>query len=62
MMTILETVSFFIVILGDLPIESFRFEDGFRFARVLKKKTPGRATFYFFSTENVSTVIYTEGS
>ena len=38
-MTILETVSFFMVILGDLPIESFRFDDGFRFARVLKKDT-----------------------
>ena len=48
-MTLLETVSFFMVILGDLPIESFRFEDGFRFARVLKKRHQKELHFTFSS-------------
>ena len=70
MMTILKTVSFFMVILGGLKIESFRFEDESEykneillkvFERVLQKKdTPESFILLFFATK-VSTVIYTEG-
>ena len=50
-------------------IESFRFEDENKneqeiklkvFARVLKKKTPRKASFYLFSPQKVSTVVYSE--
>ena len=56
-MTILKTVSFFMVSLGGLKIESFRFEDENEykneillkvFARVLKKRHPGKLHFTFF--------------
>ena len=59
MMTILKTVSFVMVFLGGLKIESCRFEDDNEykyeillkvFARVLKKKkrNPGKLHFTFF--------------
>ena len=53
-----------------LSLESFRFEDENEykyeielevFARVLKKRHPGKLHFYTFFYRNVSTVIHNEG-